>query len=268
MFLCSGQGKKCMRFEVSTDIFINSLNTYIMEYLIKIFVFILLSTGLFANTDKPSEGSTLQVIAPSGLNLRTQPSMDASSILTMPHGAEVTLLAFEDNTELSRVEWVDGKWMKVEYNGIEGWAFDGFLTVLNVPSHDLELTKEYLDLGRALEMWARHNFYATDIDTVLTDGSQTVSYDLENNQFLRKVDTDVTTVTELHLEDVRVMEVYQLINAMITDKDHKRTFSENAIFIEKNGVINHVKVNMWPVIIIKKTYDNQVQVIIEEYHGC
>lgn len=239
-----------------------------MEYLIKVFAFILLSTGLFANTDKPTEGSTLQVIAPSGLNLRALPSMTAAPLLTMPHGAEVKLLEFEESGELTRVEWIDGKWIKVEYNGVEGWAFDGFLTILNVPSHDLEITKEYLDLGRALEMWARHNFYATDIDTILTDGSQTVKYALENKQFLRKTDTGVTTVTELHLEGVKVMEAYQLINSMITDKNHKTRFSESAIFIEKGGVINHVKINISPEITIRKTYDDQVKILIEEYYGC
>ncbi len=239
-----------------------------MENLIKILVFVLLTTGLFGNTDKPTEGSTLQVIAPSGLNLRTQPSMTADAILTMPHGAEVTLLEFEKSEKLTRVEWVDGKWIKVAYNGVEGWAFDGFLTILNVPSHDLELTKEYLDLGRALEMWARHNFYALEIDTILTDGSQTVKYELENNQYLRKMDTDMSTVTELHLEGVRVMEVYQLINSMITDPQLKNWVSENAIFIEKAGVIDHVKINVSPEITIRKTYDDQVKILIEEYFGC
>jgi hypothetical protein len=239
-----------------------------MENLIKILVFILLTTGVFANTDKPTEGSTLQVIAPSGLNLRALPSMNAAALLTMPHGAEVKLLEFEESGELSRVDWVDGKWIKVAYNGVEGWAFDGFLTILSVPSHELEITTEYLDLGRALEMWARHNFYATEIDTILTDGSQTVKYELENKQFLRKSDTGMTTVTELHLEGVKVMEAYQLINAMITDIDHKRWFSENAIFIEKGGVINHVKVDISPEITIRKTYDDQVKILIEEYHGC
>lgn len=239
-----------------------------MENLIRIFVFIILSTGLFANTDKPTEGSTLQVIAPSGLNLRTQPSMTASAILTMPHGAEVTLIEFEANTELTRVEWIDGKWMKVEYNGIEGWAFDGFLTILNVPSHELELTREYLDLGRALEMWARHNFYATDIDTIMTDASETVKYELENKQFLRTTNTGYSTVTELHLEGVRVMEAYQLINAMVKDKRNKQIIAEQSIFIEKDGVINHVKINAEPEITIRKTYDNQVKILIEEYYGC
>lgn len=239
-----------------------------MKNLIKIFVLVLFASGAFANTDKPTEGSTLQVIAPSGLNLRALPSMSADAILTMPHGAEVTLLEFEKSTELTRVEWIDGKWIKVEYNGVSGWAFDGFLTILNVPSHDLETTHEYLDLGRALEMWARHNFYASEIDTILTDGSETIKYELENNQFLRVSDTGYTNVTELHLEGVRVMEAYQLINAMVKNKRNKQIVSENSIFIEKDGVINHVKINIEPEITIRKTYDNQVRILIEEYHGC
>ena len=239
-----------------------------MENLIKILVFVLLSTGLFANTDKPTTGSTLQVIAPSGLNLRALPAMDAATLITMPHGAEVTLLEFEDSGKVSRVEWVDGKWIKVEFNGIEGWAFDGFLTILNVPSHDLEMTREYLELGRAIEMWARHNFYATDIDTVSTESSQTVKYELENNQFLRISDTDYTNVTELHLEGVRVMEVYQLINAMVKDRGNKEWVKEESVFFEKGGTIHSVKINVSPKITIRKTYDDQVRVLIETYHGC
>jgi len=130
------------------------------------------------------------------------------------------------------------------------------------------MTREYLDLGRAMEMWARHNFYATEMDTIYTDGSQTFKYELENNQFLRVSDTDYTTVTELHLEGVRVMEVYQLLNAMIQDKNNQEWFKDNSVFFEKGGTINRVKINVDPQITIRKTYDDQVRIIVEEYHGC
>jgi len=89
----------------------NLINLRIMENLIKILVFVFFATGLFANTDKPTEGSTLQVIAPSGLNLRAQPAMSASTLITMPHGAEVTLLAFEESGEIQWCSRMGIRWV-------------------------------------------------------------------------------------------------------------------------------------------------------------
>lgn len=240
-----------------------------MNNLMKIVICILfLGTNLTAN-NTPTEGSLLQVLAPSGLKLRTSPTMNSGTITVMPHGAEVILLEFDKSTELTRVDWIDGNWIKVAYREYEGWAFDGFLTILNVPKHELEKCYGDLDLAYAVEFWTRANFGATSIDTI-TDGETfvTTKYNLEREQVLRITERDLSSRVELQLQDVRIMEVYQLLESMIDSKNGKQVFKESSIFIEKDGTIKHIKIDLGGGVDIRESYDGQVRVIIDQFHGC
>lgn len=244
-----------------------------MNNLVKNFALILIAictliSPLQANIT-PTKGATLQVLATSGLKLRLEPRMDSPTIKVMPFGAEVTLLEFESNCEITRVEWVDGKWMKVNYNGHIGWAFDGFLTILNVPNHTLEKCYEDLDLAYPLQYWTRANFETQSIDTLSDEQTYLRTYyHLINNQSLDIIDRDVTSTLQLHLKDVRVMEVYQLLESMIVPKTAKNLFKESSIFIEKDGTIKHIKIDVQGGIDIRESYDGTIRVIIHTYTGC
>lgn len=229
----------------------------------------MLTSGILSANSTPTQGSTLQVLAPSGLKLRTSPSMDSGVIVIMPHGAEVSLIAFDSEEVTTRVEWVDGQWIKVDYNGSIGWAFDGFLTILNVPSHELEKCYEDLDLLYPVEFWARANFGAKSVDT-LTDGMtfHKTSYNLVNDQLLVIIERETTSRLDLYLKDVRVMEVYQLLESMIDSKTSRTTFKETSVFIEKDGTIKHVKININSGIEIRESFDGTVRLTIHAYSGC
>ena len=240
-----------------------------MNKLIKIAVLIFVIFGSATANNTPTEGATLQVIATSGLKLRMEPNMESGTLTIMPFGAEVTLLEFEPNEHITRVDWIDGKWMKVEYNGRVGWAFDGFLTILNVPSHELEKCYEDLDLAFPLEFWARANFGATKIDT-MTDERTFVRtrYSLVNQQELVVTEKDLSTKIELYLQDVRVMEVYQLLQSMISVKDARKVFEDASLFIEKDGTIKHIKIDVGGGIDIRESYDGKVRIVINSFHSC
>lgn len=240
-----------------------------MNTLIKFFAIILFSSSLLMANNKPTEGSSLQVLAPSGLKLRATPSMDASVITVMPHGAEVFLIEFEESTKMTRVDWIDGKWMKVDYNGTVGWAFDGFLTILNVPNHDLEKCYGDLDLLYPVEYWARANFGAEDIDTITDEITfHKTIYSLVNDQKLVVLEENESARLDLYLEDVRVMEVYQLLESMVATRAGKRIFKDSSIFIEKDGTIKKVKIDINSGIEIREIYDGRVRVTIQTYQGC
>jgi hypothetical protein len=68
-------------------------------------------------------GSTLR--ATSALNLRSGPSLETRVRLVMPKGA--TLTTVNRGTP-------SGSWYNVRYNGIEGWAHGGYLTLVRAPS--------------------------------------------------------------------------------------------------------------------------------------
>jgi len=240
-----------------------------MNILVKIIAFIMLTTGSLSANNTPTEGSTLQVLAPSGLKLRTSPNMDSGVIVIMPHGAEVNLIEFAPEEVATRVDWIDGHWIKVDYNGSIGWAFDGFLTILNVPSHDLEKCFEDLELLYPVEFWTRANFGSESIDT-LTDGQtfHKTSYNLVNDQKLVILEKENSSRLDLYLKDVRVMEVYQLLESMIERKSTRNVFKESSVFIEKDGTIKHVKIDVNSGIEIRESYDGTVRLTIHAYTGC
>ena len=68
-------------------------------------------------------GSTLKTTA--GLNLRTGAGMDFRVRLVVPEGGRVTTI----NRSAP-----DGSWYNIRYNGIEGWAHGGYLTLVSSPS--------------------------------------------------------------------------------------------------------------------------------------
>lgn len=83
-------------------------------------------------------GDTLYVGASSGLNLRDAVGLEANKLGTVPYGAAVVMLqAPRDGTTFEVEELpgftISGLWIKVRYQGQEGYVFDGYLTRLPMP---------------------------------------------------------------------------------------------------------------------------------------
>jgi len=93
-------------------------------------------------------------------------------------------------------------------------------------------------------------------------------YNLVQDQLLQVTERDASTRVELHLEAVRIMEVYQLLVSMIDSKVGVKAFKDASIFIEKEGTIKHIKIDVGGGIDIRESYDGQVRVIIDQYIGC
>ncbi len=73
-----------------------------------------------------SAGDLYAVNAPSGLSLRTAPSLLATKVLAVPFGKLVTVCSeFQTNPE--EIGGKEGKWMKAFYQGKEGYMFSGYL---------------------------------------------------------------------------------------------------------------------------------------------
>lgn len=79
-----------------------------------------------SNTAPPQSGKiTARANSPGDgfLALRTEPSSETGDrILKIPHGATLTVLGC-----LPKAPGKNGRWCKVDYNGNQGWAFDGYM---------------------------------------------------------------------------------------------------------------------------------------------
>lgn len=74
---------------------------------------------------KPQEYITGKVIAKSGLTLRERPGTQYKKITIMPYDSEVFVI--DQTGPQDEIEDIKGFWVKVDYQGNQGWVFSGFL---------------------------------------------------------------------------------------------------------------------------------------------
>lgn len=84
----------------------------------------------------------LYVIAPNGLSLRKENSLESEKLAGMPLGSEVLLLEGNNTADLE-VEHIKGSMLKVGFDGQVGYAFSGYLSPIWLRSEN-EDTKAHL----------------------------------------------------------------------------------------------------------------------------
>ncbi|MBF0547528.1 MAG: SH3 domain-containing protein [Candidatus Riflebacteria bacterium] len=96
------------------------------------FIFFVLSSAAFSQgnftTDDPLPEFAI-VVASSGINLRKAPNGKSQKIISLSAGTRVNLLRKQDKNET--IEGITGKWLYVQRNNDEGWAFGGFLAPIS-----------------------------------------------------------------------------------------------------------------------------------------
>lgn len=85
----------------------------------------------------------LYVTAVSGLSLREQPDLQSNKLTVMPLGSKVKVLENDNSTNLN-VGGIDGKMAAVEYNNLQGFAFNGFMSKF-LPTGDKAVAKDYAE---------------------------------------------------------------------------------------------------------------------------
>ena len=104
-------------------------------------IFCLISISIRATSDTLptySEGTILNVYASSGMKLRAFPNKNAEVLDIVRYGDEVEVIntfAFSDD-KADRIDWLDGHWILVEYDGIAGYLFDAYLSALPFPGSE------------------------------------------------------------------------------------------------------------------------------------
>jgi len=241
-----------------------------MKHLMVIIVLIL--NGFIAQANFIT-GQKLNVLASSGLKLRTAPK-HGKTIKVIPYGSEVTVItpAYEDCITYDQIEWIQGAWIEVEYEGDQGYVFDGFLSDFPIPEFDFELNQIDMGLIYPLESWVEYRLVETGqaIDTLekKKEGFKTIQHFTDGKWM--KEDMGTIFKAELHLTNVRIMDVYQLLQAMYDDKFKKRTFRNKSIFIEdENGEIEFIKIPLEEYVTIRKISQDHIRVrILSSESGC
>lgn len=82
----------------------------------------------FAGCGEEDTGSNISmyVTANSGLLIRADSNTNASKLGLAPYGAQVKVL--EQSPQTMTIGGKTGHWTKVDFNGIQGWSFGGYLS--------------------------------------------------------------------------------------------------------------------------------------------
>ncbi|MBP7822143.1 MAG: SH3 domain-containing protein [Saprospiraceae bacterium] len=79
-------------------------------------------------------GDTFTIASKSGANLREGNFIESKKIITIPFGKRVVSTSLFQGYDT--IDDREGGWVKVIYNGKEGFIFSGLITALNVPQFD------------------------------------------------------------------------------------------------------------------------------------
>jgi len=241
----------------------------------KLIIFILLiSSSLSYGSNPLTEGQEVSVVANSGLSLRAAPSVFSEVLEVIPFGESVIILEdkelSERNTE--RIEWVDGKWSLVSFEGIEGYVFDGFLSPLAVPLKEFELVDESFDFSYAIRSWMDYHFTEVKAaDTIISesDFARIIHYYDDNQRMIEKDQSNYYSV-ELTLDNVRIMDVYHLLLGMVPDKTNRQYVQKQSLFIENaDQELSEVKLQLDSPVKITKLKDGKIRLkSYAIYTGC
>ncbi len=226
---------------------------------------------LYAQVGMTTNPSMLEVTAASGLKMRVMPNLESEVLAIIPYSAKVQVVKNELSIEKSMViDYVSGKWVEVEYDGMQGYVFDGFLSHLPMPEMEWEKTQFDLDLIHPLETWVDyHGLGYEATDTIASSSMTKIKYSYGNNSIMERMNTPQYYKTRVYVEGARIMDVYHLLNNMLKDKNERKAFSDNTLFIEgKDGQLSRIKVELENPVLIKKSEEG-VWVEIKSYsQGC
>lgn len=234
-------------------------------FLIAILV-ILFSTTSYSNSPQFVEGELLSVMTPSGLTLRVAPDKNSEELIVIPFTDQVLVLKQTATTKVEKIDWVEGQWLFVDYEGIEGYIFDGYLSNLAIPKYDFEKCELDMELVYPLESWSDINLGEYKSDTTVAGVMNRVTTIYDSGDKRISTIKNKEHKLELYLNDVRLMDAYHLLVTMLDDDSSVNTFKENSKFFnDKDGELYKVKIDIDNPITIRKMSNKRVKVSVWSY---
>jgi hypothetical protein len=194
----------------------------------------------------------LKVIAFSGLKLRTSPDMNGKVLKVIPFGEKV-FLKERQNKSLT-VEWLEGQWALVEFEGKSGYVLDAFLTSLPIPMNDYELSQSDADISFPLLSWVEHNFkLIAKTDTVENQMYTKIVQHFEKGITVSRKEGPHAYQLVVEIPGIRLGDAYNLSRSLLLTKLERKLFEESSVFISnESSTVDKVKIDLDAPIEIKK----------------
>ena len=217
-----------------------------------------------SHTPEFVEGSQLFVVANSGLTLRAEPSLDSEPLIVVEFGSSVEVLNQPDSIlSYETINWVKGKWIYVEVDGVSGYMFDGYLSDLPMPIYEFEKCQLDLDLIYPLESWAEVNLGLEDTKVLEAGLLKKVTDTFIGGEKMVRSQKEDSYKLELYLTEVRLMDAYHLLQSMIDTKSRLETFKDESTFIKnREDELYKVKINLDDPVEVIKLPSGDVKIVI------
>ena len=190
-------------------------------------------------------GDMLYVVAQSGLRLRTSPNANAGTIRILDCGESVIVtntFGFDSHYR-AKSGWFEGYWIYVRSNLGSGYVFDAFLSTLELPSHEDELSYESLHFTAPLHTYLRNHYPVLEDQQGLQsreDVDQCITFH-EGGITLTSTVGEGWHKTDVAFQGYRISEVIQLFQSMIVGEDLVQAFQDSLRFHkDKHGELNKV----------------------------
>lgn len=199
------------------------------------------------NSAPLADSNEYHVMALSGLKMRKSPDLKGAKIMTIPYNAAVTkindgksygTLTIKELEDFS----ISGEWVKVKYNGQEGYVFGGFLTQFPMPEPTLE-EFDYEQYSSKLEEHLSKHFKGKKYDfekygecEVSTENDCVCGYTTKyeaghSHKYNSCAEAGANYMIEI--ENITLAEAYFLIRALDMN-GHKDRIGKDVITYEKS----------------------------------
>lgn len=203
-------------------------------------ILIVFSADLWAETPY-SKGAVLNVFASSGLKLRAMPNRSAEVLDIVRYGDQVLVLnTFDFTAEKSdRIDYVDGHWILIEYQGIAGYLFDGYLSALPFPSSEDQIVDEGYSFAYTLGEYVDQNF---DFVRTLDSTYKKQAYLLSNDIRVRRIIKESTYHLYVEMPNTKISDLLNVMRSMLPSREMRHHFDRQLLYIaDDEGSIFKVK---------------------------
>ena len=222
----------------------------------KFIISLLLSLLLGKMLGATGPAEVMTVFAPSGLSLRSEPSKSSEIIDIVPFGEDVIVMPGQLTNKQDRIDWIDGAWIFVEYDGIMGYIFDGYLSSFPKPAKTQDLTDRSHDYLKTLNQYFDQHF---TLKSVIDSSFTTFKYTLSNDIKITRKNHDTYWAYEIEIPDKKIHEILNLIRSLNSDRKGRSIFEQSLLFIpDQTGRITEIKANMDSLLTIQEKKNGHV----------
>ena len=222
-----------------------------------------------AKAHSPYEtGQELNVYASSGLKLRAHPNTASEVIDIIPFGSQVIVINTFDPSEenTARIDWIDGHWILVEYEGMAGYLFDGYLSPLPFPGTKGEICTDGYSYAFTLGEYIQEHYQQQSV----IDSSDQHYFTMHDFGIKRKIwQKEDHQKIEIEWPGVKINEVLNLMRSMTPSRAAHQQFERSLLFIEDiDGNIEQIKISLGDPVSLTIKENGNILVKASGYAGC